>query len=746
MTLNIDGESFTTEYQYNEDGRLSRVSYPSGMDVDNTYDINGLIKRMSIPYSDIWDSQYIQLENALQDTAERILELEAQASSIEQNAQTYIRLSEIHRQSAQKLYQNAQRLDTYAARFNRISEWYLSLYNSHLAYANHMRSEALRFWNHYQGRVFALAHIQNGYAYYRYDRCVSSNIKGCKHRETYLEPIPYWMISNVYNCSSNIYQTCSTGPKNSINIHNLAMYWANYYQQIANVTFSSATAYSAKSDDYQRFADNAEARARQMTTFAQKYASLARQQTDLLENVTDELEDQVAAHDEIERIFDERLNDETAQVVWMATSRDQFGRVGGELFGNGLLTRREIDRATGAVTRITTGTGANLRRDVRYQYDQRNNVTSKINQVLNREEYYQYDGLDRLTHWTQSNNQTVATIQRDYQYDVYGNLTYKTGQGSFDVASNGQLQSAGYSYDANGNMLTGRGRTIAWNSFNKARSINDNGNVVQYEYGAERERVKQVADGKTIYYVSPDYQLERSVNSDGESVMTMRHRFIVDNQAVAEHVKTLIGNDKQVDKTAFLHRDALGTATYITDQNGQAQIERSYTPFGEELAAAELQTNPLFTSASMRGFTGHETVGGGSGLINMNARLYDPVIGRFLSADSLVPDPSLSQSFNRYSYVLNNPVKYTDPTGHFWFLIGAAVAIFSQTFENPYIQMAGMVIGGLLMGNAATSWFSSLGEMGSVIASGATTSFSTGYIATGDLGEAMEAAAIGGAA
>ena len=67
-----------------------------------------------------------------------------------------------------------------------------------------------------------------------------------------------------------------------------------------------------------------------------------------------------------------------------------------------------------------------------------------------------------------------------------------------------------------------------------------------------------------------------------------------------------------------------------------------------------------------RGYTGHEhldTVG----LIHMNGRIYDQHLGRFISADPFVQDPTNTQSFNRYSYVLNNPLRYTDPTGYWSF-------------------------------------------------------------------------------
>lgn len=71
---------------------------------------------------------------------------------------------------------------------------------------------------------------------------------------------------------------------------------------------------------------------------------------------------------------------------------------------------------------------------------------------------------------------------------------------------------------------------------------------------------------------------------------------------------------------------------------------------------------------SARGYCGHEHLAN-FGLINMNARLYDPYLGRFLSPDPYVQDPQNSQSLNRYTYCLNNPLKYTDPSGEIAFEI-----------------------------------------------------------------------------
>ncbi|CDT87032.1 Rhs family protein-like protein [Vibrio coralliirubri] len=746
MTLSIDGSEYTTYYEYNEEGRLSRVTFPSGMNLDKDYDVNGLLKRMSIPYSDIWDSQYLQIEEALKATSERIVELEMQAYELEKGAQFYIEESERLRQAAAQLF---ARSNSYQNSANKLRASASSLFRSANINANRAasyRRSAQYYWRVLGNRVFSHYKTQNGYAYYKYDRCTKKDWKGnCKRKEYFTTKVPLWMVQTRRCFTGKLASLgCYNGARASINLTQVYNQWANHYQAIANRQRAQAYQKRSQANHYQAASDNAERRAKELIAQAQQNAALARQETDLLSNLTDELDDLVVAEAELQEILDQRLDDDTAEIVWVATSRDNFGRIGGELFGNGMLTRRDIDRSRGTVQRITTGMGANYLRDIHYTYDERGNVLSKVSAIRNQQESYQYDDFDRLTQWHYSDNRSAAQVERDYRYDVYGNLTYKTGQGQFNVNANGQLV-GDYTYDANGNMVSGRGRTIAWNSFNKAKHINDNGAVAQYEYGSERERVKQMSDGVTTYYISPEYQLEVSTNADGQAVTTMRHRFMADNQAVAEHVKTLIGSEKQIDRTAYFHRDALGTADLITDPNGQVQIERGYTPFGELLASAELQATPMFTNAEMRGFTGHENVGNSSGLINMNARLYDPAIGRFLSADTFVPEPSFSQSYNRYAYVYNNPLKYTDPTGHWvWWAAAMAFFVVSQTFENPAIQMAGMVVGAIAMGYAASGLYAGLQPVAQAAASGATVSFSTTYITTGDFGDSMQAGVLGG--
>jgi len=108
-------------------------------------------------------------------------------------------------------------------------------------------------------------------------------------------------------------------------------------------------------------------------------------------------------------------------------------------------------------------------------------------------------------------------------------------------------------------------------------------------------------------------------------------------------------------EVTYLHTDHLGTVSIATSGGGQVLARTLNMPYG----------GVRWSSGGMPtdyGFTGmKEPIG--TGLVYLHARYYAPYLNRWIQPDTIVPDPSNPQSLNRYSYVLNNPVKYTDPTG-----------------------------------------------------------------------------------
>jgi RHS repeat-associated protein len=163
-----------------------------------------------------------------------------------------------------------------------------------------------------------------------------------------------------------------------------------------------------------------------------------------------------------------------------------------------------------------------------------------------------------------------------------------------------------------------------------------------------------------------------------------------------------------------------------------------------------------------RGYTGHEHLD--FGLIHMNGRVYDPRWGRFLQADPIIQSPYDLQNYNRYSYVMNNPLSFTDPTGfssldrfaarftrNFALSIGDFGGAYLanrhayNTFQNPYVRTAAGLVAGYFTFGAASAWAASAGygTIASGAIGGAAAGFASGGIQGGNLKSALSGAVIG---
>ncbi len=132
---------------------------------------------------------------------------------------------------------------------------------------------------------------------------------------------------------------------------------------------------------------------------------------------------------------------------------------------------------------------------------------------------------------------------------------------------------------------------------------------------------------------------------------------------------------QQGKEVLYVLADHMGSVQVLADAAGRAVTEYRYEAWGGRVLVSGEK------GLTDRGYTGHEHLEP-LGLIDMNGRIYDPTLARFLSPDPYVQAPDFTQGFNRYSYCLNNPFKYTDPSG-----------------ENP-ILIAAIIIGAYLGGSA----------------------------------------------
>ncbi|MBI3244225.1 MAG: hypothetical protein HYZ49_18245 [Chloroflexi bacterium] len=208
-----------------------------------------------------------------------------------------------------------------------------------------------------------------------------------------------------------------------------------------------------------------------------------------------------------------------------------------------------------------------------------------------------------------------------------------------------------FCYDQNGNMVkrVEGGTTYAqnFNAENMMMSVVTGGQTTTFVYDGDNTLVKKVKpDGTYTVYIGV-YEVEYSAAN-----------------AVTKKTSYYPGGAMRVDVVGgantlyYLLKDHLGSASTLLDVNGNLVTngEQRYYLFGESrITTADLKTARLFT--------GQLEVGLG-GIYSYGARMYSPRLGRFLSADTVVPDWKNPQSLNRFGYTLNNPLKYIDPTGH----------------------------------------------------------------------------------
>ncbi|RJE73822.1 hypothetical protein BGP78_17785 [Pseudoalteromonas sp. MSK9-3] len=385
-----------------------------------------------------------------------------------------------------------------------------------------------------------------------------------------------------------------------------------------------------------------------------------------------------------------------------------------------------------------------------------------------RTETFTYDGLNRLS--TATNRYGTLSNTLNYCYDALGNMLKKgststCGVGSNDFSYGSSTRSTGnagphallkdlrtgtsrtFNYDNNGNVTGDGDRSFVYSGFDKVTQIHQAGNMqVNFAYDANMRRyyrkdaystqneTEGKVDTETFYLGAFEHITKGSGPSGGNTI----YQYTLGNMQISENLAT--GDITQ----KLMIRDHLGSVLAVSEVNAAktaASITQTfrYDPFGQQFAlqanTAQTNTFSAFTGYMRQGFTGHEMLNG-LNVIHMNGRIYDPTIGRFLQADPHIQAPSNSQSYNRYSYVLNNPLSYTDPSGYFFKKLGkfikknwrtiAAIAITAVTGYGVQLFTA----------------FEAYGVAAIVAASGGALA---GYIATGSIKGAVVGALSGAA-
>lgn len=389
----------------------------------------------------------------------------------------------------------------------------------------------------------------------------------------------------------------------------------------------------------------------------------------------------------------------TGDLLWEALDSDAYGNLTQVSFGNGTFVDSEFDPLTGLIKSRNADHADQIIQAHEYEFDYEGNLRIRRDNRLgvNFEQGFCYDQLHRLLK-IRNGSECSSWETADFTYDHFGNLTSNLGITNYDYTADGDLtyrvrstSRGNYQYDDAGRITVGPGYTIDYSLFGKPTSMDySGGHSTSIVYGALQERVQRtdISDlGQTTqtYYVGKDYELIVSgIESEHRHYMGDWGIHVIEGQSNKEYnvyvTRDHIGS--VVTKTDDLDPETPVVKYHANEPWGKRQSEAWNGTVYERITSSGYYSNGGFntdtsllkdtTYGTSRGFTDHEHLDG-VGLIHMNGRVYDPIVSRFLTPDPYIQDPTNSQSFNRYSYVWNNPLRYTDPTGEVVFLALPAI-------------------------------------------------------------------------
>ncbi|TQV67712.1 hypothetical protein FKG94_25435 [Exilibacterium tricleocarpae] len=468
-----------------------------------------------------------------------------------------------------------------------------------------------------------------------------------------------------------------------------------------------------------------------------------------------------------------RYNGVSLERYYTVTRLTERGQAAEILYGNGLTTTRSYDDNSGRLTAIDTvllpGVGQPLQ-DLDYTWFDTGNMERRIDKGAGKHlrEDFTYDDLNRVRQATLYRH-NVSQGVRETQYDSSGNITFKTGVGHYRygnactgpaagphaVCQTTGTQAATYRYDANGSLTDDTtGRVLAYTTFDKPRRIEKDGHTTVFEYGPDRRRLARV-DSSAAGVVTTRYQgaVERVTHTTaGGGFVKAYLRRSINGVAIIRLDLDSNGAVTRERGPEYVHKDVLGSTDVISDAVGAIATGAGGTPqvfsfdvwggrrngLSWEVLVGQLSSQGYSVYAELttnRGYTGHEMLDG-VGLIHMNGRVYDPLLARFVSADPVIDGVTSTQGYNRYAYVHNNPLAFTDPSG------------FSRwnRFRDQILKpVVGMVAAYLTWGAATAvgGWATTTATLanttvsvlttGGAIAAGAVSGFVGGAIATGTL-------------
>jgi RHS repeat-associated protein len=371
-------------------------------------------------------------------------------------------------------------------------------------------------------------------------------------------------------------------------------------------------------------------------------------------------------------------------LVWRRIEQDEFGHITKYQLAddtNPISCEISFDDFN-MIDKIVTSTLGNIGDVQNWDYDfnsKNGNLNQRIQTIngITQTEKFGYDILDRLEVVKDAND--LEKLRISFHND--GSMVNKSDVGNYFYDDkrdgSGNIEFPTHAVKRVSSNLVMKGHVVTSNSFNSVETIKSCDILTEFYYYANENRnqmdVSRDSDGDGVYdleyskFYLGDYEKIVKVNGDIKEISYIETPTGISAAVINE----VISNTPRTDDFYFIHADNLGSIEALSNQNGQIipNARFSYDAWGrlrnpsnwdDEIPIA----NKLFFEILDRGFTGHEHLKEHN-LINMNGRVYDQLLAQFIQPDNNIVLPENSQSYNRYSYVLNNPLKYTDPSGEY---------------------------------------------------------------------------------
>ncbi|WP_111959597.1 RHS repeat-associated core domain-containing protein [Chryseobacterium lathyri] len=391
----------------------------------------------------------------------------------------------------------------------------------------------------------------------------------------------------------------------------------------------------------------------------------------------------------------------------------------------------------------------------------KNELNFRKNVLFDISENFRYDDNNRLVNWTDPVSGFMPSVDRNI-YDVKGRIMENDHIGVI------KFENAGKIYQPSGMILNNNGvenydhdlvQTVIYNENNDPVFIDGEKGDVGFQYGLSAMRQRATYGGNfgsdhdgiftKIYSEEGSFEVVKN-NTTGKE----RHIIYIGGSPYESDIVYLKDFVTSTASYMLLHKDYLGSVLAVSSLSGKVLEKRHYDAWGNfthlQKGNGGIVTDKNSINATLllidRGYTSHEHFSE-IGIIHMNGRLYDPLLRRFLNADEHIQAPFNTQNYNRYGYVMNNPLMYNDPNGEFvWIVAGAVIGAYVTGVKangswNPVKWNWGATWGKIAMGGAIGAF---TGGVASVVGASALTAAATVGIKGGILGGAI-AGASGGA-